>query len=563
MLPQPMNHQFTPADVAPAQLDTLQPFIDQLMAMPTDTPEALKSFLKAWNEYDAWVVQYIKDVQLETQTNTDNEEAQTEWMRIVSELIPKLTEWAEALGQKLLAADATEELKASKFGPYIEQTRNGVEMFREANIPLQAKVSELTNEYTKISGSWLVEFRGEKYPVPAMSKFNMDPDRATRQEAWEATRKATSVDADQLDELFTELLGIRSQIAENAGFDNFRDYIFQDKMRDYGPEECYAYHELVKAEVVPVAKAIAANLKDKLGVDTLRPWDGAADPDGGAPLSPFEKAVELQDGVERMFRRLDPELGEQFHLIREFQDLESRPAKAPGGFMATLPWKRRPFIFANASGVHSDIVTLLHEAGHAFHNILAVDNQPMWGTSVPMEFNEVASMSMELLAYSTLDEFYDDADQKRAIQQHLRRIPRLLLMVALGDEFQHWLYTNPNHTAEDRHAKWLELDKAYSTGTDWSGLNEDYRRKSWHSILHFFHVPFYFIEYGFAQIGSLQIAMNAEKDLSAALADYKTALSLGPQRDTFGLYKAAGADFIPTQEKLRSLMDWVRTGLEL
>ena len=563
MLPEAMQHRVTPADVQPSNLDTITPYLESLYAMPTGTVEGLNAFLEAWNEIDAWIVQYIKDAQLLTVTNTEDEAAQAQWMRLLGEVLPQLTEWHEKLGRKLLDSEGVDKLNDSPFKPYVDQVRSGVELFRAENVSLQKDVSEFVNNYTKISGAWQVEFRGQTYPRPAMSKFLMSPDRETRKEAWLATNATTNKDAEQLDDLFEQMMELRDRMAHNSGFDNFRDYIFAQKMRDYSPDECFAYHEIVAKEVVPLAKEISENTRKKLGLDTMKPWDASADPDGGEPLNPFNTAQELQDGVERMLRRLDSELGQQFHEIREFQDLDSRPAKAPGGFMATLPWKRRPFIFANASGVHRDIVTLLHEAGHAFHAIASVDNMPMWTTSVPMEFNEVASMAMELLTYDSLDEFYDEADKKRAIQQHLSRIPGLLTMVARGDAFQHWIYTNEGHTRTERHDKWVELDSVFSTGVDWDGVDLGYRRNSWHPILHFFQVPFYFIEYGFAQLGSLQVAVNAQKDPAGALAAYKNALSLGPQRDTFGLYKAAGAEFIPTADKVRELMNWIREGLEL
>lgn len=262
-------------------------------------------------------------------------------------------------------------------------------------------------------------------------------------------------------------------------------------------------------------------------------------------------------------KRLDPELGEQFHQIRQHMDLDSRPGKSQGGFMMTLPMTRRPFIFMNASGMHNDVVTMLHEAGHAFHFLLAAPNQPMAGTSVPMEFNEVASMSMELLHYSTLDEFYDKNDQQRAVQQHLRRLPGLLTSVARGDAFQHALYTRPDHTRGDRHAEWLTQENRFSTGIDWNGIDQDIRKKGWHAILHFFVVPFYYIEYGFAQLGALQVAMNADKDPANALRMYREALALGPQANTAGLYQAAGAEFVPTQKKVREMMNWIRKGLQI
>lgn len=563
LMPQPIAHAFTPADQTPGNLDVLRPLYNALLEMPVDTVEQLQAFLKAWNEFEAWVGEHVRTAQLATQVDTTDEAAQAHWMHLVANVIPSLSEWDEKLGKKLLAAQELESLKSTTYGPYIRQVQRGVELFREKNIPLQTRESELENEYNKISGAWLTEFRGEKYTRSGMTQFLMSPDRKTREQAWTALAQTTLNDADTLDDIWEKLFALRGEVAQNCGYDNYRDHIFAAKMRDYTPDACFAYHELVASEVVPLAREINEMLRDQLKLDSWRPWDTMADPTGGEPLRPFSTGSELQDGVERMMKRLDPELGEQFHQIRQHMDLDSRPGKSQGGFMMTLPMTRRPFIFMNASGMHNDVVTMLHEAGHAFHFLLAAPNQPMAGTSVPMEFNEVASMSMELLHYSTLDEFYDKNDQQRAVQQHLRRLPGLLTSVARGDAFQHALYTRPDHTRGDRHAEWLTQENRFSTGIDWNGIDQDIRKKGWHAILHFFVVPFYYIEYGFAQLGALQVAMNADKDPANALRMYREALALGPQANTAGLYQAAGAEFVPTQKKVREMMNWIRKGLQI
>lgn len=562
-LPEPYRRSFTPEE-EPRDLEIIEPLYEALLDMPMETYDEVVAFLDAWDETERWLGEHIRKSRLATQLNTEDSEAEAHWMHLVQTVLPAHSAWDDKLNRKLLAADAASDLESSSYAPFVRQTRKSVEIFREENIPLQRELQELTTRYDQISGGWTIEFRGETYTKAGMSKFTMASDRETREEAWFALGNTVLDDADALDTLWQEMFELRQQVAENAGFDNFRDYIFAAKQRDYEPDACFAYHELIEQEVVPLVTEISEDMRDRLGVDTYRPWDAHADPHGKEPLSPFEDASALQDGVERMMRRLDAELGQQFHDFRDYQDLDSRPAKSQGGFMMTLPWSRRPFIFANASGVHRDIVTLLHEAGHAFHYLRAAHNKPMSSTAVPMEFNEVASMAMELLHYDTLDEFYDEEDAQRAIHEHLRRIPRLLTSVARGDAWQHEIYTDLNHSSDDRHNAWLAHEKRFSGGVvDWSGIDRDLRRKSWHNILHFFVVPFYFIEYGFAQLGALQVAVNAEKDPVKALTLYKEALALGPQRDTAGLYEAAGASFVPTREKVRELMNWIRNGLNL
>lgn len=562
-LPLPIPHVFTPSDRSAGDLDTLKPLYESLAAMPIDTKAGLDSFLKAWNEFEAWIGEHVRLAQLATQVDTKDEVAQEHWMHLVANILPVLSQWDDFLGKRLLASEALGQIEKTPYQPYVRQVKRGVELFREKNIPLHTRESELENDYNKISGAWLTEFRGGSHTRSGMMQYLVSPDRETRSEAWTALAQTTQKDADALDDIWEKLFEVRAEVAQNCGFENYRDYIFAAKMRDYSPDACFAYHDLIAEEVVPVANEVNEMLRGQLNLDSWRPWDTMADPTGGEPLRPFQTAEQLQDGIERMMRRLDPELGAHFHDIRAHQDLESRPGKSQGGFMMTLPMSQRPFIFMNASGMHNDLVTMLHEAGHAFHFLLSAHNRPMAGTSVPMEFNEVASMSMELLHYDTLDEFYGKDDRKRAIHQHLRRIPGLLVSVARGDAFQQALYTKPNHTRAERHAEWLAQENRFSTGIDWTGIDPELRTKGWHSILHFFVVPFYYIEYGFAQLGALQVAMNADRDPGNALKLYREALTLGPQADTAGLYRAAGAEFVPTREKVRELMNWVRKGLEL
>ena len=336
------------------------------------------------------------------------------------------------------------------------------------------------------------------------------------------------------------------------------------KLRDYDADACHNFARVVREQVLGLVQEVARATKQRLQLDTFAPWDVYAEPDGGANLTPFEKTSELEDGVERMMRRLDPELGDQFAAIRENMDLEAREGKGQGGFSSWFAWDRRPFIFANSTGKHDDVFTLLHEAGHAFHALLAVQagSMPMgFGMHTPTEFCEVASMAMELLHYDTLDEFYDADEASRAIQQHLRRVLNILPRFVLGDQFQHWLYTHPEHTRAERRAKWIELQCAYTPHVDYSEVDDELLGNSYHTTLHYFIVPFYFIEYAFAQFGALQVAMRAERDRAEALATYKEALKLGPQRDIRGLYKAAGAQFDPSPQTLRAAMDWVRARL--
>jgi oligoendopeptidase F len=560
--PESLAHHFTPSE-APGDRETIDPVFERLLAMPVDTEEDLQAFLDAWNETTCWIRDHVTKSQVASVCHTDDEDARDYYMKLVSTVVPALSTYDDELGRKLLESPHVETLEETDYAPFLRQVRVAVELFRDENVPLQQKTEELSNQYQQISGGWAIDFDGEQRTMSQMRRYLAASDRTVREKAWWAIRDEVAETSDALEELFEELFELRHQIAQNAGFDNYRDYVFEAKLRDYGPEECLALAELVELEVLPLLQEIAEDTSQKLGVESYRPWDSSADPGGGEPLQPFETVDELKDGVQRMMGRIDDDFAEYFAGIREYMDLESRPNKSQGGFMTWYAWEQRPFIFSNASGNHSDIITLVHEAGHAFHNLMSVQARPMSETQPPMEFNEVASMTQELLHYRTIDEFYDEADQHRAITEHLRRIPRLLASIAQGDSFQQWLYTHPEHTREERRQKWIELNGRFSSHTDWSGIDESTIADTYHPILHFFIVPFYFIEYGFAQLGALQVATAAEQDLESAMQRYKEALALGPTKRVHDLFAAAGAEFVPTREKLHDLMNWVRRGLGL
>lgn len=563
-LPKPLERQFVADEVDAEYVDSLEPVFASLAGMPVESEAELRVFLAAWNEVSCLVAESAYQLHLWTAQHTDRDDYRDRFLRHNRELKPKLAEWEDALDRKLLASPAMPSIEGRpEYTRFLRQVRGRIELFRPESVPLLAEIEERKNDYGQVSGGWLIEFRGETHTLAATQRFLADPDRETREGIWRKRMEMLASTADELDGVWERMFALRTQVAQNAGFENFRDYIFAEKLRDYGPDECFALHELVAEEVVPVVREMAEQKVDQLSIPSFRPWDAVADPAGRAPLTPFETVELLQDGAERMMTRLDPELGAWTRGLREQMDLASRPNKRQGGFMMTLPASRRPFIFANATGRHDDIVTLLHELGHAFHFLAGHTATPMSESSCPMEFNEVASMAMELLHYDTLDEFYGPEDRDRAVREHLRRIPRVLCSVARGDAFQHQLYTDLDHTRGDRRSLWVALGKRFAPHMDTEGIDAALIAIEWHRILHFFLVPFYFIEYGFAQLGALQVALAAERDPARALGSYKDALTLGATRPVADLYAAAGAEFIPTRAKVRELMNWVRRGLDL
>jgi oligoendopeptidase F len=397
-----------------------------------------------------------------------------------------------------------------------------------------------------------------------MAKLLEDPDRALREEAWKLVTYRRLQERAAFEEQFDGLWKLRERMAANAGFGNYRDYAFRKLGRfDYTPENCAQYHDAVASEVVPLLRELQARRREQLGLETLRPWDTAVDPLNRPPLHPFDEVGQMVSRTQKIFDRLDPELAGQFRQMNDLHllDLANRKGKAPGGYQQTLAEARLPFIFMNAVGQQRDVEVLLHEAGHAFHALAARDEDLLgYRQNPPIEFCEVASMSMELLGGRYMDEFYAAPEITRARRAHLEGIVATLCWVAIVDAFQHWIYTHPGHSREERATAWEALMDRFSGDVDWSG-HEEARAYSWHKQLHIFVVPFYYIEYGIAQLGALQVWANSMRDPAKALADYKSSLVLGGSRPLPELFAAAGCRFQFDAATIRELMGLVRSEL--
>jgi oligoendopeptidase F len=397
-----------------------------------------------------------------------------------------------------------------------------------------------------------------------MAKYYEVQDRAVREEAWEKVTARRLDDREQMDRLFDEMMALRQKMAANAGFSNYRDYSLHLRGRfDYGVPECESFHAAVEKAVVPLYRGLQEKRKKQMGLDKLRPWDLMPDPLGRPPLKPFESVGQLVSGCQKIFDRLDPCLGKWFQFMAEHEllDLESRKGKAPGAYSHQLEEARYPFIFANSVGVDYDIETLLHESGHSFHT-LECRNEPLsFYRHAPTEFAEVASMSMEFLGSEHLEVFYNKEDKARSIETHLEGVIWLFCWIATVDAFQHWIYTHPGHRDDDRAAEWVRLRERFGGIEDWSGY-EQARRFEWHRQLHIFEMPFYYIEYGIAELGALQIWMRARKDPAQALRDYRKALALGGAKPLPQLFKAAGAKFDMSRKTIEPLTREVKTVLD-
>ena len=411
-----------------------------------------------------------------------------------------------------------------------------------------------------------VEFDGQEMTLQQAGNKLQSTDRAEREEAYRKITQRRLQDKDRLNELFSQLITLRDQIGKNAGFDNYRDYMFEAMGRfDYTPQDCFNFHEAVAQEVAPLLDGLAQARKEKLGVDPLRPWDKAVDPSGQPPLKPFTDGSELTEKTIETFGKLDNYLGERIAVMRKMGhlDLESRKGKAPGGYNYPLSETGVPFIFMNATSNLRDMVTMMHEGGHAVHSFLTRDLELTNFQSTPSEVAELASMSMELISMDHWDLFFpDEADLKRAKREHLEQIIETLPWVATIDQFQHWVYEHPQHSVADRTQHWLRIYETFSDHvTDWSSLEAE-KQYLWQKQLHLYEVPFYYIEYGFAQLGAIAVWKNYREDPTKGLEGYQNALKLGYTKTIPEVYEAANIKFDFSTDYIRSLIQFVKEELD-
>ena len=524
----------------------------------------LESWLLDWSELSAALDEESSKRYIAMTCHTDNPEAEKAYLNFVEQIEPALKPRQFTLEQLYLEQPARQQLSRERYEVFDRHTEVHVELFREENVPLETEEAKLSQQYQKLSGSLTVQFRGEEKTLVQMGRYLEEPDRALREEAWTLVAKRRLQEAEKFEETFDQLVRLREQIARNAGFSNYRDYAFRARARfDYSPKDCYDFHNSIEREVMPLLGKLHAARKKLLRLPALRPWDLAVDPENQPPLRPFDQVETMVSRTQQIFDQLDPNLSRGFRLMNDLKllDLANRKGKAPGGYQSTLSESRLPFIFMNAVGVQRDVETILHEAGHAFHALATRDEDLYSYRHAPIEFCEVASMSMELLGNEFIDSFYNPADSNRARRDHLEGIIEIFPWIATVDAFQHWIYTHPGHTRAQRTAAWLELMNRFGGDVDWTGF-EEARANLWHRQLHIFLHPFYYIEYGIAQLGALQVWANSKRDRAGALRDYQKALKLGGSRPLPELFQSAGCKFDFSAATVKPLMELIRAELE-
>jgi oligoendopeptidase F len=544
-LPKEYPRRFLPQKLDFGDWSALEPIFAELEQRRLDTREALETWLLDQSEFSAALFEEgtIRNIRMTCQT--DNPEYEKAYLHFVEEIEPRCKPRFQRLRERYLQSPAREKLPKDRYALLDRKTSNAVEIFREQNVPLETQEDKLGQQYQKISGAMTVSYDGKEQTLQQMARYLEEPHRDVRHEAWELIADRRLRDRERIDELYDELIALRQQLAANVGFESYRDLIFRRYERfDYAPEDCFRFHEAVEKYLVPLRRELQQKRQRRMKLQELRPWDLNVDPEGRPPLRPFATAQELVDGCESIFRQVDPEFGAQFQQMAELGllDLESRKGKAPGGYQATLTEHRVPFIFMNAVGRDDDVRTLLHEGGHAFHSLAARSEPLHIYRHAPIEFCEVASMGMELLASPYLEVFHSPKDAERSHREHLEHIVWILCWIATIDAFQHWIYTYPQHSHSQREEQWLELHRRFGGIESWEGY-EDALRSAWQRQLHLFLHPFYYIEYGIAQLGALGVWLRAQKNQTEAVKAYRRALAFGGSKPLPELFQAAGLSF--------------------
>ncbi len=541
--------------------ESIRSAYQSLADMEVKVDEEAVEWLSRWRELDTLTDNEGSIRYIEMTLATDDKERAEAFQYFTGEVQPILAEMSQVLREKLLNTPILKTRLRKEAPLLLRKMESAASIFRQENIPLQTELRNLQQEYQSISGAMTAEWNGETVTLQSLYKELEGTDRSIREKAYRAASDRRLQDKAKLDQVFDKMYELRNQVAKNAHFENFRDYMFEAKNRfDYTPAECVEFHEATQEYMVPIHKTLAEERKKCLALDTVRPWDGQIDLFGEKPVSPFSDTKDLVEKVGTVFESFDSELAGFYKQMRTHGlfDLDNRKGKAPGGYQALLQESKLPFIFMNAVGVRRDVMTLLHESGHAFHSFLSqeIDSFQM---HAPMEFCEVASMSMELMTNEKVREVFGKEASTQLHRGNVLGLPGTFTSVCMVDSFQHWVYTAPEGAdSEARHAKWLELTKLYSPGVDFSGL-EDKVGPSWHRVLHIFEVPFYYIEYGIAQCGALMFWQKFEEDPALAISDYKAAMSAGGTLGLKDLFRRANMDWPMTKPAIAKLASFLES----
>jgi len=565
-IPPPMKRAFLPAEFKLTVWSKLKPYYDNLLNRTIQSVEELEQWILDRSEIDAVVTEAFSWRYIKISRDSSDQRAADLYQYAVQELSPRISAMNNALDRKLVDSPFLEQLDQQKYGIYLRSVRNAVALFRDENIPLATDVQLKSKEYGRIFSEMTIGIDGKQMTLQKAGTFLEETDRIRREAVYRKINERILQETDLLENLFDELLAKRHRIAQNAGFGNFRDFKFRSLGRfDYTVQDCYDFHEAIRYEILPIVDEFNIYRRQALHLDQLRPWDLNVDTSGNAPLRPFKNIDELVGKAVHCLSQLHPGFGEAIAVMQKMGhlDLDSRKGKRPGGYNMPLLSTGVPFIFMNATNSFQDMRTLMHESGHAIHSFMT-RGLPLYSSRrFPSEISELAAMTMELLTMDHWSIFFDNAaNLKRARINQLENVLKVLPWIASIDKFQHWLYTNPNHTREERRREWLEILKSFRSPTvDHEGL-EHSSESLWNKQLHLFEVPFYYIEYGMAQLGAIAIWQRYRIDPDQAVNDYLNALKLGYTRPISEIYRAAGISFDFSREYVSKLGAFVKGELE-
>lgn len=572
------GRKFVPNDFVVTNWEELCPYYEALLVASLNSRQDLEQWLDQMNELDAVVKEDVAWRYIRMTCDTSNEDLATRYRYFMEEISPKISDYSDKINHKYYESPfrtgLSQTTEAESFRIFDKLIANQIELFRSENIPLESEISVKCQKYGAIIGAMTIEHKGEDLTIQKASSFLLSYDRPFRESIWKKISNRRTTDREQLDSLFNDLLQLRSQCALNAGMVSYSDYRFKELARfDYQRKDCEKFHQAIEKVVKPIYQNQLIRRREKLGIDTLKPWDTKVDIYGSEPLVPFHSGEELLEKTIALYQKLDSlvcndnfSFAEKIITMKKMNhfDLASRIGKAPGGYNYPLHESGAPFIFMNAVGSQSDLKTMVHECGHAVHSFLMHPLRFNVFKDVPSEIAELASMSMELISMDAWDIFYHNpADLRRAKLQQLSGVLSILPWIAAVDTFQTWIYDNPTHSVKQRGDTWVEIyTRFHGNELNWTGIEQDLE-SSWHMQLHIFEVPFYYIEYGFAQLGALQVWKNYRENPSEGMKNYLQGLSLGYTKSIPDVYSAAGISFDFSEEMIRKLFDFVHSEIQL
>lgn len=545
--------------------ENLSPILDELLKREIKTVEELEKWLKDKSELEAALEEDFAWRYIKMSCDTANENLVKDFQYFATEIEPKISPLANELNKKFTESAFIEELNQEKYFVYIRAVKKSLALYREENIELFTQLQVTQQKYQSITGAMSVTLNGQEYTLEQASNFLKDTNRTIRKNAWETIQQRRLVAKDELNALFDELVAIRHKVALNAGFENYRDYMFQALGRfDYTPKDCYDFAEAIEKEIVPILKEQAEKRKNELGLTELKPWDMEVNTAGKPALKPFKNGQELIDKSIECFSAIHPELGQKLAIMKanNLFDVESRMSKAPGGYNYPLAETGAPFIFMNSANSLRDLTTMVHEGGHAVHTFLTANLELNDFKHCPSEVAELASMSMELISMDNWNVYFDNEENLiRAKKEQLADVLKTLPWVAVIDQFQHWIYTNQTHNAADRETAFKQIYNRFGAGfADWTSLEQQFGNL-WQKQLHLFEVPFYYIEYAIAQLGAVAVWKNYKENPTKALAQYLEALALGYTKPLNQIYETAGIKFDFSAKYINELASFVKEEL--